>query len=176
MTVDGLAMVRNLLDNRKLEEQQFELVLNPVELSALVKSIAKTYESLAEKKKLKLHYQIEEDIQMNTDKLYITRALDNLMSNAIKFSEPGKNIYLEMTKNGRMVEITVRDEGPGISLEDQQNLFQKYQRLSAKPTGGESSTGLGLYIVWNVAVLHKGKVFVKENDPQGAIMEMILKK
>jgi signal transduction histidine kinase len=85
-------------------------------------------------------------------------AIDNLVSNAIKYSSVGGKIVLGVTRVDGQMLINVTDEGAGLSPEDIGRLFGRFQRLSAKPTGGESSTGLGLSIVKRIIDMHGGKV------------------
>ncbi|MCY7360272.1 MAG: ATP-binding protein, partial [Rudanella sp.] len=84
---------------------------------------------------------------LSTDPESLVRVLDNLISNALKFSEFGKTILvLVFTEDDRLV-VAVQDEGPGISPDDQKKMFKRFQRLSAQPTNNEHSSGLGLSIV-----------------------------
>jgi signal transduction histidine kinase len=100
----------------------------------------------------------------NCDPDRMREAVDNLVSNAIKYSPAGGNIELSMTADKEGAVIVVRDEGAGLSQEDMSRLFGRFQRLSAKPTGGESSTGLGLSIVRRIIELHGGSI---DADSQG---------
>ena len=72
--------------------------------------------------------------------------MDNLLSNAVKFSPAGALIYVDLKQQNETIQFSVRDEGSGIPEEEQPNLFGEFERLSTKPTGGETSTGLGLAI------------------------------
>jgi signal transduction histidine kinase len=96
--------------------------------------------------------------------------LDNLVTNAIKYSPPGKRIWLRVTREPGAVVCSIQDEGPGLSPEDQARLFQRGVRLSAVPTGGESSTGYGLAVadelitrlggtIWCDSILGHGACF-----------------
>ena len=89
----------------------------------------------------------DSSLLLNIDKYFLTRILDNLISNAIKFSSFGKNIYFDSRELIDSVIISIRDEGPGMTADDLKNIYRKYHKLSAKSTAGESSSGLGLYIV-----------------------------
>ena len=84
---------------------------------------------------------------VTADAAQLVQIVDNLISNAVKYSPSGKNIYVKVRQMDGGVRAEVRDEGPGISAEDQKRLFGKFARLSAQPTAGEHSTGLGLAIV-----------------------------
>jgi signal transduction histidine kinase len=99
----------------------------------------------------------------------LREAVDNLVSNAIKYTPLGGRMELSMSVDDRGIAIRVKDEGPGLSQEDLSRLFGRFQRLSARPTGGESSTGLGLSIVKRIVELHGGTVGAESAGPgQGA--------
>jgi signal transduction histidine kinase len=105
----------------------------------------------------------------------IREAIDNLVSNAIKYSPIGGKIALLITGDADYVRISISDEGPGLSPEDLDRLFGRFQRLSAKPTGGESSTGLGLSIVKRIIDMHGGEVNADSPGPgRGAIFTILL--
>jgi two-component system sensor histidine kinase/response regulator len=147
IVADGLGMIRNLLDNRRLEDQGIDLASEPLNLSSILGSLIKNYRTLSEKKDIQIHFEAPEEAVVLADKLYIYRIFENLISNALKFSPEKRNIYISIEEINSSFEVRVKDQGPGISKEDQKKLYQKFQRLSARPTGGESSTGLGLAIV-----------------------------
>ncbi len=147
IAVDGLNMVRNLLDTRKLEDRGIDMTLESIQLEPFVESFIKNYKAVADEKKIDLKFQSPTDIIVVADRLFLNRVLDNLLSNAVKFSQPNTKVTVSLDQKDGEVHLIVKDEGPGISEEDQKRLYQKFQRLSAKPTAGESSTGLGLSIV-----------------------------
>ena len=90
------------------------------------------------------------------------------MSNAVKYSPPGKNIHVRLKKLPEVIRCEVQDEGPGLSAEDQKKLFGKFARLSAKPTGGEHATGLGLSIVKKLVEAMNGQVWCESEPGEGA--------
>ena len=92
------------------------------------------------------------------DRFYLTQVVENLISNAIKFSEQGSEILLSIIKHEHHVRIVVKDEGPGLSKEDGSKVFKKFQQLSTKPTGGEETVGLGLSIVKKYTEMMGGSV------------------
>ena len=94
--------------------------------------------------------------------------VDNLLSNAIKFSPTGSNVHITLSQKSNHARIDVRDEGPGLSEEDQSNLFGTFQKLSAAPTGGEKSTGLGLSIVKKIIEAHHGGIEVQSQVGSGS--------
>ena len=168
ITVDGLGMVRNLLDSRRLDEKAIELNEVCFDLSSLVTSLVKNYCEVAEKKKIALLFEPHEPLMVRADKLYLGRAIENLLSNAIKFSSEGKKVFVKLIESDDFVEFSVKDEGPGLSQEDQLKLFQRFQRLSARPTGGESSSGLGLFIVKTIVDKMEGEIFCESDPGHGA--------
>ncbi|HZX73847.1 MAG TPA: HAMP domain-containing sensor histidine kinase [Cyclobacteriaceae bacterium] len=165
---DGLSMIRNLLDNRRLEDHEIELTPKALNLSAFISTFIKNYRTLAEKKKIQIHAVIPEGIGIEVDKSYLMRIIENLLSNAVKFSSPDSNVYVTLADRNDEVELAVADEGPGLSDEDQKKLFQKYQRLTPKPTGGESTTGLGLFIVKTIIEKMDGAVRCESEQGKGS--------
>jgi signal transduction histidine kinase len=98
----------------------------------------------------------------------MVQVLENLISNAVKYSPPGKNIFVRLRQQSGAIRLEVQDEGPGLSGEDQKKLFGKFARLSAKPTGGEHSTGLGLSIVKKMVEALTGRVWCESEPGRGA--------
>lgn len=146
VVADGLSMIRNLVDYRDLEYRTIEIHPEEIDITDLVKTAVRTFESLAEKKNISIILRADENVRLTTDRQCVGRVLDTLLSNAIKFSKEGKNVWVCLRNAGDSVEISVKDEARGFAPEDKLRLFHKFQRLSAKPTSGESSTGLGLFI------------------------------
>lgn len=175
IAVDGLNMVRNLLDTRKLEERGIDMTLESIQLEPFVDSFIKNYRAIAEEKKIQLVFQSPSDISVIADRLFLNRVLDNLLSNAVKFSKPNKMVTVTIDKKDDQVHLSVKDEGPGISEVDQKRLYQKFQRLSAKPTAGESSTGLGLSIVKVLTEKMGGTIKCESNGDEGAKFIVSLK-
>ena len=105
----------------------------------------------------------------------IREAIDNLISNAIKYSPIGGKIIVAVTHEASDTVVRVSDEGAGLSPEDLGRLFGRFQRLSAKPTAGESSTGLGLSIVKRIIDMHGGHVTAESAGPgQGSTFTVTL--
>jgi two-component system sensor histidine kinase/response regulator len=168
IVADGLSMIRNLLDNRRLEDQGIDLLPETINLVAVLGSLIKNYRNLSVKKKIQIHFEAPAQAIVVADKLYIYRIFENLISNALKFSPEDRNIYITVTEEGEKIVVKLKDEGPGISKEDQKKLYQKFQRLSARPTGGESSTGLGLSIVKALIEKMGSELFCESDEGLGA--------
>ena len=102
------------------------------------------------------------------------QAIDNLITNAIKFSPIGTNIYLTLKQDGELVKFSVTDEGPGIPRDEQHLLFSEFHRLSIRPTAGETSTGLGLAIAKKIIEAHNGMVEFETQEGVGSTFSLIL--
>ena len=133
------------------------------------------FKSKIEKKKLKVFLNLNK-VYANVDRQYLMQVIENLLSNAIKFSPPEKSIFLNLWVHEGKAHIGIKDEGPGISMEDQKKLFNKFQQLSAQPTAGESSTGLGLSIVKKYTELMNGNVWCESEPGKGAKFVVTFKK
>lgn len=164
----GTDLVKNLLEISALESGKLKSQTKDAELSKILKKIIADYQIRAEKKSIALHLTLPENpIQVHTDPDHYERIVDNLVSNAIKYSPKGMRVWLELKQDASHVQTLVRDEGPGISPSDQKKLFGKFQRLSARPTGGESSNGLGLAIVKAFADQLGAKINVQSDLGKG---------
>ena len=119
------------------------------------------------------HLELQQPLE--TDPVLLKTILENLLDNAVKFSPFGASIHLKLWVEETDLQISVSDQGPGISEADQHTLFNKFARLSARPTAGESSNGLGLFIVKQFAASLKGSIHLEKSD-QGACFRLSLPK
>jgi signal transduction histidine kinase len=162
-------MVQNLLDANRIERGEMQLHLAPLDLGAAVAAVVETQRPRAVAKQQTLHWQNEAGpVSVLADATVLTQVIENLVSNAVKYSPTGKNIYVRLRRSPEGTRCEVLDEGPGLSAEDQKKLFGKFARLSAKPTGGEHSTGLGLSIVKKMVEAMNGKVWCESELGSGA--------
>lgn len=141
-------LITNLLDVNQIESGNIKVSLQPTDLLPIVQQLFQQYLERAQAKMIdfKLFYD-ETTYCTLLDHLLFYQVLDNLVSNAIKYSPPQKSVQIRLYKIGQQIFCEVQDEGHGFTEADQQKLFNKFSRLTAKPTGGEHSTGLGLFIV-----------------------------
>ncbi len=145
---DGRHFIENLLDLKAIEEQKRRLKIAPLEIMQWINRSLIGYEQTATKKNIRLKLETNaSEGWISVDKSAFGQIVDNLVSNAVKFSPPDKTIFICVDAGYSLVSIAIKDQGPGISEEDQQKMFKKFQRLSARPTAGEHSSGLGLSIV-----------------------------
>jgi signal transduction histidine kinase/DNA-binding NarL/FixJ family response regulator len=152
------AMVDTLIADAMIDALDITIRHEPVEIVALVEEVIEAGQPLAEKKKQMIRISRPPSFMINGDTDRLREAIDNIVGNAIKYTPIGGKIDVEVATAGGEAFIRVRDNGPGLSPEDQGRLFGRFQRLSAKPTGGESSTGLGLSIAKQIIDLHGGRI------------------
>ncbi len=170
-----LNLVYDLLDTaaRDMEKKQMDIHFEVVDAYNLVTEILAHYAPQAEEKRQQFIVHCQEDCVIDGDFKRLPQVIENLLSNAIKYSPFEKRIWVRLEKSEEFVRFSVRDEGPGISREDQEQMFGFFQRLSALPTGGENSTGVGLAIVKQIVELHGGHIWVESALGEGA--EFIVK-
>jgi signal transduction histidine kinase len=158
-------MVDHLISDAMADAFDITIRREPVDLAALVSEVAEANRPLAVNKQQTIVVSAPENIVTMCDTDRIREAIDNLLSNAIKYSPIGGRISVLVSHADDHTGISVTDEGAGLSPEDLGRLFGRFQRLSAKPTAGESSTGLGLSIVKRIIDMHGGEVTAKSAGP-----------
>ncbi|MBI3414118.1 MAG: hybrid sensor histidine kinase/response regulator [Verrucomicrobia bacterium] len=162
-------MVQNLLDANRIERGEMKLNLAVTDLADVLAAVTETHRPRATAKQQTIRLENESaPVPVMVDPTVVVQVLENLVSNAVKYSPPGKNIFVRLKKLPQAVRCEVQDEGPGLSAEDQKKLFGKFARLSAKPTGGEHATGLGLSIVKKMVEAMSGKVWCESELGCGA--------
>lgn len=166
---DLLLLVDDLLDISVIESGNLKLDLGPGDMKALLEERVKINAGHARRKSITIHKDFPDDIGLTVfDRKRMAQVVDNLISNAIKYSPLGSNVYVSLAREDGWTRITVRDEGQGISAEDQKHLFTGFQKLGAQPTGGEKSTGLGLVIVKSIVDSHEGTIEVVSEVNKGS--------
>jgi two-component system, sensor histidine kinase and response regulator len=149
-----------------------KLRFESVDLSLLMQRACQYYDRLASRKNITVTSSPAGPVPpVWTDRVAVAAILDNLLSNAVKYSEPGKSVVVQLRHEQDFVVCGVRDDGPGLSRDDQARLFQKGIRLTPKPTGDEASTGYGLAVakeliekldgeIWCESILGHGSSFL----------------
>lgn len=161
-------MIGKILDLEAVESKKINLEFEKLDLSKQLQEITKRYIIESDQKSIKIHQKIEKDIYANLDKNYFDQVMENLLSNAIKFSPTNKKIYVKLkAENGNAV-CEIKDEGPGLTEDDKKKIFSKYQKLSARPTANETSSGLGLSIVKKYVEAMDGKIWCESESGNGA--------
>jgi two-component system sensor histidine kinase/response regulator len=167
-SAQALAFVRGYLANAA-SDQGFVPRLDAANVAEAASRVVFQHQDAAQRKQLQILTDYSDgDAIVTADFSALIQILDNLISNALKFSPPGKRIYVTVRGANRCVECSIRDEGPGISEADRAKMFRRYGRLSARPTAGEPSTGLGLSIARKLVQLMSGELRCESEAGQGA--------
>jgi len=159
------SMVDHLISDAMADAFDITIRREPIDIAALVHEVVEANQPLALNKRQVIAVSAPAHLAAMCDIDRIREAIDNLLSNAIKYSPIGGKITVDVANDGDNTIIGVTDQGAGLSPEDLGRLFGRFQRLSAKPTAGESSTGLGLSIVKRIVDMHGGEVTAKSDGP-----------
>jgi signal transduction histidine kinase/CheY-like chemotaxis protein len=169
------SMVDHLISDAMADAFDISIRREPVDISGLVSEVADANQPLAANKQQTIAVSAPPNFVTMCDADRMREAIDNLVSNAIKYSPIGGKIGVLVNHEGNKTVIRIADEGAGLSPEDLGRLFGRFQRLSAKPTAGESSTGLGLSIVKRIIDMHGGQVTAESAGPgQGSTFTVVL--
>jgi two-component system sensor histidine kinase/response regulator len=171
----ALEIVGSLLQTRRLEETKARMGFVPLCLREYAEQAMKSFAQHGRAKNITLELASElEHIPVNADRRSLLCSLENLISNAIKFSPKGSRVHISLRKEGNSGIFRIDDQGPGVLEEERSLLFRKFTRLSARPTGGEISTGLGLHIVHELVEAMGGTVRYEEGPRGGACFVVTL--
>jgi signal transduction histidine kinase len=172
---DGGRLIQDLLEMNSYENNEFLVEKQRVNLGELIEHSVSGFEKAARAKSISIHITPQDQpVEAHTDEKLLSRVIDNLLSNAIKFTKTGKNVYISFERGKEGAQVVIRDEGQGISPEDQKKMFRKFQRLSARPTAGESSTGLGLSIVKTLVDRLDGEIKLQSEVGKGTEIEICI--
>jgi two-component system sensor histidine kinase/response regulator len=162
-------LINDILSVAEIEAGQMKLVPVDFEVAAFLHEAVRRYNRLAEAKHTRVVLETEVSGKIRGDPQRLRQVIDNLLSNAVKYSPLGSvvRVFAEQVVGGGW-RIKVQDQGPGILEKDRPRLFLDFARLSARPTGGEKSTGLGLAIARRVVEAHSGQIGAENKPGQGA--------
>jgi ligand-binding sensor domain-containing protein/signal transduction histidine kinase len=160
-----LAIVTRLLDVSAVEAGKIALKLQLLDLGDVARHVVETSRAPAARKGQELHLSIEGELPVKVDEERTVEVLDNLVGNAIKYSPFFSKIQVVARRHEQRALVEVKDAGPGLSDEDKTRIFGRFQRLSAKPTGGEAATGLGLSIAKQLGEAMGGTLLAESEGP-----------
>ncbi|MDZ8119042.1 sensor histidine kinase [Pontiella agarivorans] len=165
---DMIALIQNLLNLKSLESPVLPPV-EPLDLNDVLDAVWADCETHAQSKAIRMNKDTGfGSIMIHASAPWAQSILENLVSNAIKFSPEGSVVTVRVVSSKSLVRIWVEDQGPGILPEELGRLFQQFSRLSSRPTGGERSSGLGLYVVKTMADKLGGRVGVESEPGSGS--------
>jgi signal transduction histidine kinase len=166
------SFMNDMLMLAKMQETRLILKRSPVDVIQMVQTVRETYNVVAESKGVNLVAELPqaECPQVSLDASLFQRVLDNLLSNALKFSPPESTITLrvEYPAARPLVRVQVLDEGPGIAEEHRERIFDKFEIVSLK-SKGVPQVGLGLAFCKLAVEAHGGRIFVDANEPKGSV-------
>jgi signal transduction histidine kinase len=162
-------MITKILDVSAIESQSLNISPEKINLTQLLEEMLIRFAELARKKDIAIVREFEPEVPaIAGDAGYVSEVFENLMSNAVKYSPLGKRVTVRLSRQGAHVRTEFIDEGQGISQKDMKNLFGKYHKLTARPTAGEDSTGLGLSIVKKYTQALHGQVWCESQEGKGS--------
>jgi len=164
-------MVDGLLEVSEMKDELIDEAIQLTDIKSLCLETIELFNPRAKMKDIRISSRLD-DLTLATHPPYITRILGNLLSNSLKFSDSGSEIYVEASINklNKVWKLRVFDQGPGFTDNDKASAFQMFQKLSATPKAGENSSGLGLYTVNLLTNKLGGSVKIEDNSPKGAII------
>ena len=162
-------MITQLLNFSRFEGENFTVIKSEVFLKGEIAKVLERLEPVALKKDQKLIREFQQDeVKIKVDDLLLGQIIENLVSNAIKYSAPSKEILIWLKENNGKVFVGVKDNGQGFSAKDKENMFKPFVKLSSLPTAGEHSTGLGLTIVKKFIELNDGTLTLTSEKGVGS--------
>ncbi len=167
-----LKVVTEMLNTETLDSGKIKLSKSLCNAGKILDNVLSVNNISAKAKKIRIFVNDYSGFTATIDEDRFREIAENLVSNAVKYSPFEKNIRVSLTRIDRdglaLLRLTVKDEGPGLTDDDKSKVFHRFRKLSAKPTGGESSSGLGLPIVKKLVELHGGRVWVESAHGEGA--------
>ncbi|MDR0927807.1 MAG: response regulator [Ignavibacteria bacterium] len=164
-----MSLVNENLEFLSLSSLDVKLEQSLIDIVSVINQIYEINNPLAKDKQQQLITNFtDEDCFIISDSRKIYQAINNIVSNAIKFSPLGKRIWLDVVKEDDMIKIIIKDEGPGFKKEEMDVVFTKFGKHSATPTGDEVSTGLGMLITKQIVNLANGDIFLESEEGKGA--------
>ena len=161
------SLVARILEIKVLESSSIKTNYSNVDLKQVTGQVISALKIQSDNKNIQIVTDLDE-VTASLDRSLIVQIIDNLLSNAIKFSNHNTSVHVTLKDVNQTIRLEIKDEGPGIPEEDKPRLFQRFQKLQAQPTGGESSTGLGLSIVKKYVEAMKGKVWCESETGKGS--------
>ena len=163
-----LQLVNDLLDVSKIEAGAIDLTPETTDLAELVDRIVRLNRLLASEKEIEVELETPDSLEAVVDPGKIEQVLTNLLTNAVKYSETGTTVRVELRAEGDGVVLAVADEGQGIPPDELEELFEPFASTSVQATAGEASTGLGLAITQRIVQAHGGRIEVESEVGEGS--------
>jgi signal transduction histidine kinase len=167
-------MITTFLDVEKMSAGQMELRLESIELAGFIGAVVERARPLAERKQIQIVTEVQDGTTLSADRELMEYVLYNLLTNAIKYSPPGKQVLVSAAVRRDAVTLTVRDNGIGMDEDDLKHLFTRFFRSQRAVQSGEAGTGIGLVIVEQIVTQHGGRIEVTSKPGEGSAFTVLL--
>ena len=172
-----IKLIDNLIDTTKLEGNYYKLNKCNVDIISLVEGTVTSIDGYAQQKDIQLVFDTNvEECILAVDPQDIDRIVMNLLSNAIKFSPKGSHILIDILSRDQSVKISVTDEGPGIPIEEQKLIFNRFVQATSNKKDEYSGSGIGLDLVSYLIKAHEGTIDLISNEGKGSRFTVTLPK
>jgi signal transduction histidine kinase len=165
-----LALLDDLLDLAKFDSGRMKLALEEMAIDEVAQESIDEFATIYQERKIDLDFQVETRLRpVRGDAMRLRQVFRNLLSNAAKFSPVGGRVGLRVAGQGRMVRVSVEDQGKGIPAEELEVVFDRFSQASNNRTGA-GGTGLGLPLCREIVQLHGGRIWAENRSPAGTRM------
>lgn len=171
-----IEIINQLLYVSKIEAGKITVRPSRSNITPIIQRIVDQSEPNAERKNVKINFRTKKEHYIYGDEQYYPMIIDNLISNAIKYSHPKTSVSIKVSERGDMVAVSVVDHGVGVAVEDQGQLFQKFNRIENPLSRSEGGSGLGLYLAYQLARAHGGDIEVRSTVGKGSTFTLLLPK
>jgi two-component system, sensor histidine kinase and response regulator len=162
-------IINQLLDINRIESGGVNFEREAMEMRSMMGQVLQGFDAAAQQKEMRLIWEpLTEPAWIHSNSQLFSQIFENLISNAIKYAPLASEITVKMVENASQYVVSVRDQGPGFTVQDQERMFHQFARLSALPTGNESSTGLGLSIVKQLTTILNASLSFETRPGKGA--------
>jgi signal transduction histidine kinase len=162
-------MVQNFLASVKNESTEMELIISQFDMGVLIEEVISNLKHLADAKNQTILFSCTgENFLTKSDRLKVGEVIENLVSNALKYSNNFTDVQISLSQEQNFLEVKITDQGPGFSESDKMKIFGKFQQLSAKPIGKGTSTGIGLFTVKKIIDKINGEIMLESIPGKGS--------
>ncbi|BDF58322.1 hypothetical protein CE91St36_11390 [Christensenellaceae bacterium] len=168
------SLITDLLLLSKMDSDIMAINLETINLSSLVNKCVEALRPIAQMRDIRITENLESGLEIECDPLKLRQALNNLIENAIKYTQDGGHVQVSSKRRGNEVAVQIEDDGIGMSEEHLQHIFERFYRVDKARSRETGGTGLGLHIVRRIALMHNGRVEVESAEGQGSKFTLIL--
>ena len=169
-------MINDLLYVSKVEAGQLQIDPVPCDLAQITRDVLSHMASQAKQKEITIQFRSAKPRPVVADDRYVTMIVENLVSNAIKYSRRGSKVRITIDSRDDAIRLSVKDSGVGIEMKDQERIFKKFDRVQNPLSHDEGGTGLGLFLARQLARGHGGDIVVDSAIEKGSTFTLILPK